>query len=126
MLYELSHRQRRAILIKFHELRVAIPIQTQDEEIEPLTYARNSLASDLEPHIRDAELTEIPIAIHCTLNKDNGISGRIGKILTEKEALETSHFLVVVVVATLAVKDEPERVRQNIQWPLYAVKEATK
>jgi hypothetical protein len=113
--YTLSNRQRKELLVRGQQLLVAIPLGP-DDDIDPVQFARDSLAEDHE-WVTEAEIADV---MTCASGAEGGLNNILGQILDFEYdvAINLSKVpsFVAVVIATLT----PPNCRgeaSTVQWP---------
>lgn len=114
--YHLSNRQRKELMVRGAELRIAIPAP-MDQDYDELAFARAALAVQ---DIRDDWIVaaeEETLAISPT-GSGEGLDELLGGF-TDDPAIYS--VPTVCVVATLCISDRPRHRDEKIQWPAAVV-----
>lgn len=112
--YELSDRQRKEILVRGSQLRIALPVPPYDLE-DPLVWARDVLPADIRQLAISAEEAEIAVKAMRTTTAVPTLTSHLGEIVEDDTHMYCQ--TVVVVVVTL----RPQHCRRDfprVQWPL--------
>ena len=113
--YYLSARQSKELLTRGCELRLAIPEPPgQEDDADPLEFARASLPSVEPHHVVAAEWDLLWIGPDAG---GAGLTGSLGAILDSSQAVGTLSRSVAVCVATLRTPHCRHSGGAKIQWP---------
>lgn len=111
VLYHLSNRQRKELLVRGAELSLALPVPLHPVD-DPLDWARSVLPTDLRDLAVSADEEEVFVNPDCP---PGGLAGLIGALVPEPDGAT-----YVITVAVIVVTLQPATCRRRgskIQWP---------
>lgn len=118
--YDLSSRQRKELIERGRNLRIALPLpeQWQDRD-DPLAYARSVLRGIDRAWVRSADIIELPVVAplgHAGGGPPSSLAGLWGSIAGDGECETKFVFLVIAIEARISSSDSPRR-EGHVQWP---------
>lgn len=119
MKFLLSNSQRKELLVRGVELTLALPAPPW--EVDPLTYARESLPAQFSELVTSAEEIDIVVRVpdRGETTHDSLLKDRIGSIVPENKIDNAEGLLISVVVIAVTLTPRGNRHKQKgIQWPL--------
>lgn len=112
--YRLSNRQRKELLVRGAELRIALPAPPEDADA--LAWSREVLPRDVAHMIVSADETELLVEPTIQVRRPETLTELLGAIVPETQARAWG-VCVAAIVVTLRPADCRHPGRPEPQWP---------
>lgn len=111
VIYHLSNRQRKELLVRGVRLRIALPVPPHDVD-DPLDWARSVLASDVRDLAVQAD--ECELAVAAIRSPGDTLTSHLGAIVSEDDDRLIQYVAAIVVTLEPA---NPRHDAHSVQWP---------